>query len=194
MMYLKSITEPTKHNWCTATKEKTIIRKNQYAVAKSYFDNTSKHPEYYKTKWHFLLALRQHYATYRLNPKTCTITYIVVFSHLNVIFPSVCCSQKHVLLTWIPAPTFCIIVVDTTYLKFCESVCNLLSTAVFIWSIHCCPCRASYAVSVCRTPNTESCRQEVAWSLSCANATFSTPISRKKFYECRRSKTWTCTL
>lgn len=43
------------------------------------------------------------------NPKTLTIQYMVLFSHLTVQLPSVELSQKQELAVWRPAPFFCMI-------------------------------------------------------------------------------------
>lgn len=51
------------------------------------------------------------------SPKTLTMQYIDLFSHLTVQLPSVLLSQKHELAVCNPAPFFCIMMHVTMYLK-----------------------------------------------------------------------------
>ena len=66
-------------------------------------------------------------APYSASPKICTMMYMVLFSQRNVRFPSVACSQKHVELTWMPAPFFCTTIVETINLKQYDSSWSLSS-------------------------------------------------------------------
>lgn len=51
------------------------------------------------------------------NPKTVTMQYVDLFSHLTAQLPSVELSQKHVLAVCSPAPFFCMMIQFTIYLK-----------------------------------------------------------------------------